>query len=34
MLIGAGQFALGIAVSVLVLLLFGAEYFEPRSKGP
>jgi putative Mg2+ transporter-C (MgtC) family protein len=30
MLVGAGQYGLGIAVSVLVLLLFGAEFFERR----
>ena len=31
MLVGTGQYAVGIAVSVLVLLLFGAEHFEPHS---
>ena len=31
MLVGTGQYAVGVAVSVLVLLLFGAEYFEPHS---
>jgi putative Mg2+ transporter-C (MgtC) family protein len=30
MLIGAGQFLAGVLVSVVILLLFGAEYFEAR----